>query len=65
MNILLKPELEKFVTEKLIAGQFAYSNEVINEALEEFKEQEEFTPEHEAYRRREVKRGIEQLDRKQ
>jgi antitoxin ParD1/3/4 len=62
MNVLLKPELEKFIAEKVTAGQYANASDIVNEALEVLKEQEEFTPEHEAYLRREVKRGIEQLD---
>ncbi len=62
MNVLLKPELEKFVAEKVKTGQYADASDIVNEALEVLKEQEEFTPEHEAYLRREVRRGIEQLD---
>ena len=49
MNVLLKPELEKFVVDK------------VNEALAVLKEQEEFTPDYEAYLRREVGRGLDQL----
>jgi antitoxin ParD1/3/4 len=63
MELLLKPELERFVAEKVKAGQYADSSDVVNAALEVLKEQEEFTPEHDAYLRREVARGIDQLDR--
>jgi putative addiction module CopG family antidote len=62
MNVLLKPELEKFMAEKLSAGQYTDANDMVNDALELLKEQEEFTPEHEAYLRREVRRGLDQLD---
>ena len=65
MDVLLKPELEKFVADKLKAGQYADASDLVNEALEVLKEQEEFTPEHEAYLRREVGRGLEQLERGQ
>ena len=63
MNVLLKPELKKFVTEKVNAGQYGDASELINEALEVLSEQERFTPKHEAYLRRELRRGLEQLDR--
>jgi antitoxin ParD1/3/4 len=63
MNFLLKPELEKFIAEKVKAGQYADASDIVNEALEVLREQEEFTPRHEAYLTREVQRGIEQLDR--
>ena len=62
MNLVIKPELEAFVAGKLKAGQFANASEVVNEALEVLKEQEEFTPEHEAYLKREIKRGNDALD---
>ena len=62
MNVQLTPELEKFVEERVEAGQYADASDVVNQALEVLKEQEEFTPEHEAYLRREVRRGLEQLD---
>jgi len=65
MDVLLRPELEKFVSEKVKAGQYADASAIVNEALEVLKEQEEFTPEHEAYLRREVQRGLEQLDQGQ
>jgi len=62
MHVLLKPELEKFIAEKLKAGQYADASDVVNEALEVLKEQEQFTPEHEEYLRREVRRGLDQLE---
>lgn len=65
MNVLLRPELEKFVAEKVKAGQFADASDIVNEALKVLKEQEEFAPGEEDYLRREVRRGIEQLDQGQ
>jgi putative addiction module CopG family antidote len=62
MDVLLKPELEQFVADKVKAGQYADASDIVNEALEVLKEQEQFTPQHEAYLRREVRRGLEQLD---
>jgi antitoxin ParD1/3/4 len=63
MDVTLKPELEKFVAEKIKAGCFAQPSDVINAALELYWEQEEFTPEQEKYLKREIQKGIEQLDR--
>ena len=65
MDVLLKPELARFVAEKMRTGQYNEPSDLVNAALEAFKEQEEFAPEHEAYLQREVRRGIEQLDRGQ
>jgi antitoxin ParD1/3/4 len=63
MNVLLKPELEKFVADKVKAGQYADASDMVNEALEMLKEQEEFTPEREQYLRREIQRGLDELNR--
>jgi antitoxin ParD1/3/4 len=62
MNVIIKPEMEAFVARKLKAGEFANASDLVNEALEVLQEQEEFTPEHEAYLKREIKRGIDALD---
>lgn len=63
MEVVLKPELERFINEKLEAGQYADASAVVNEALELFQDQEQFTLEHEAYLKREIRRGMEQLER--
>ena len=62
MNVLLKPELEKFIAERVKAGQYADANDLVNSALEMFKEHEE-APEYDRYLRDELARGTEQLDR--
>jgi antitoxin ParD1/3/4 len=62
MDVLLKPEIAKFVADKVKAGQYADASQIVNEALEVLKEREDFTPEQEAYLQREVRRGLEQLD---
>jgi antitoxin ParD1/3/4 len=65
MNVTLKPDLERFITEKTRTGQFADASDVVNEALELLRDQEQFSPDREAYLRREVKRGLDQLDQGQ
>ena len=65
MDVLLKPELEKFVAEKVRTGQYADPSDLVNQALEVLKEQDELSPENEARLRREVQRGLDQLDRGQ
>jgi len=65
MNISIKPELENFLAEKLKSGQYANASDLVNDAIEALKEQEEFTPEHEVYLRREVNKGLVQLDSRQ
>ena len=62
MNISLKPELEQFVTQKVSSGQYANASDLMNVALEAFLEEEEFSPSYESYLRREIQRGIDQLD---
>jgi len=62
MNITLKPDLERFITEKTRTGQFVDPSDVVNEAIELLRDQEQFTPDQEAYFRREVQRGLDQLD---
>jgi Arc/MetJ-type ribon-helix-helix transcriptional regulator len=47
MIVQLKPDLEKYIAEKVRAGQNADASDIINEALELFREQEEFIPKYE------------------
>ena len=63
MNVSLKPELERFVQERVKAGQFESPEDAINTALMALREQETLTPEDVAELRREIAIGIEQLDR--
>jgi len=65
MNVLLKPELEKYVTERISSGDFPDVSALVNEALEIMRDKEVFSPEHMAYLKREIAVGIDQLDRKQ
>lgn len=63
------PQLQRFVAEEVRSGQYANPQEVVSEALLTLRDQEaepkagEFTPEHEAYLRRKLQTGLEQLDR--
>ena len=63
MHITLDPELEKFVEEKVRAGQYAGPSDVIREALSAFREQQELTPEYDDYLQRELAVGLEQAHR--
>jgi antitoxin ParD1/3/4 len=63
MNVVLTPKLERFVAKKIEAGQYSDPSAVVNDALEVLWEQEAFDPQYEAYLRREVRRGLEELDR--
>jgi antitoxin ParD1/3/4 len=63
MNIVLSPEMQRFLEEKVKAGQYASRSEVIDSALVSLKESEELTPEVIDELRRELRLGIEQLDR--
>jgi len=65
MDVMLKPEVEAFIARKLKAGQYTSASDVVNDALETLMEQEDFSPDHEAYLRRDLQRGIDQLDRGQ
>ena len=62
MNVMLKPELEAFVADKVKSGQYANPSELVNEALEALREQEQYSPEQEEYLRREIKKGLDELD---
>ena len=41
MNVTLAPEFERFLEEKLQAGEYRSANDVLNAAMELFKEREE------------------------
>ena len=63
MKIALTPEMHKFVKEKVKAGHFRSPSEVIDSALTVLKESEALTPQAITDLRREVRVGLEQLDR--
>ena len=62
MRVQIKPELKKFVAEKVRTGQDSDVSDLVNEALEVLRDQEDFTPDHAAYLGQELRRGAEQLD---
>ena len=63
MDISLTPEMERFVQDKVSAGQFSSSSEVIVGALTLLKESEALTPEVLEELRRDIQIGLDQLDR--
>jgi antitoxin ParD1/3/4 len=65
MNILLKPDVERFVAEKVSAGDFSDASALVNEAIEILRDKEMFSDDHKAYLKREIAHGLEQLDRGQ
>jgi putative addiction module CopG family antidote len=62
MNISLRPDIAKFVDDKVKAGQYASADDVVNVALEALKDQEDFPPEHALYIREEIRKGLQQLN---
>ncbi len=60
MEITLPPDLAEFVEEQVKSGHYDNPDAVVEEAVALLRE---FTPDHEAYLRREIKKGIDQLDR--
>jgi Arc/MetJ-type ribon-helix-helix transcriptional regulator len=63
MKVLLRPEIKKYVAAKVKAGQCADASDLVNQALEVLRDQEQFTPKQQAYLRNEVQRGLDQLHR--
>jgi antitoxin ParD1/3/4 len=63
MNVSLTPELAKFVNDKLKSGLFQTASEVIREALRLLEERDRLYQARLEDLRREVRRGLDQLDR--
>ena len=63
MKVNLAPELERFVEEKVRAGQYQSADEVVNSAVAMLRQQETLSTEDIAELRREIAIGLEQLDR--
>jgi len=63
MKVSLNPELERFVEEKVRAGQYQSADEVVNSAVAMLRQQETLSAEDIAELRREIAIGLEQLDR--
>lgn len=63
MNVLLNPDLEKFVADKVKSGQFSDASALVNIAVELLRDQEQLSPDHEQFLKSQVKLGVDQLDR--
>jgi antitoxin ParD1/3/4 len=63
MQVSLSPELEKFIEEKLKAGEFASASDVVSNALFLWKAQEQLTPQDLEDLRAEIAVGLEQSRR--
>jgi antitoxin ParD1/3/4 len=62
MNVLLTPELDNFVAEKVQSGLYASASEVIGEALRLLKEREELRRVRLNELKREIAIGVRQLE---
>ncbi|HXG63517.1 MAG TPA: type II toxin-antitoxin system ParD family antitoxin [Blastocatellia bacterium] len=63
MNVSLTPELEEFVNKKVDSGRYHSSSEVVRAGLRLLQEQDELHQMKLETLRRELTRGIEQLDK--
>lgn len=63
MNVSLSPELERFVEEKIRAGQYQSADEVVNSAIAMLRQQETLSAEDITELRQEIAVGLEQLER--
>ena len=63
MNVSLTPELEKMIADKVESGLCNSASEVVREGLRLLKEQDELRRIRLAELRREVQRGVDQLER--
>jgi antitoxin ParD1/3/4 len=61
MNVSLTPELENLVQEKVKSGNYNSASEVIREALRLLKEQDQLREIRREEVRREVMKGVEQI----
>lgn len=63
MDVLLAPELNQFVAEKVAGGFYASPNEVISEALRVLKQQDELRQSRLDDLRQEIQKGLDQSER--
>lgn len=61
MNVILSPELENLIREKVSSGDYNSPSEVIREALGLLKEQDQLREIRREEVRREVMKGVEQI----
>jgi antitoxin ParD1/3/4 len=63
MNISLTPQLEAFVQEKVASGLYSSASEVVRDALRMLEEQDRVKATKLEMLRREIQKGIDELDR--
>lgn len=63
MDVLLAPELNQFVAEKMADGHYSSPSEVVSEALRLLKEQEELRRIRLDDLRQEIQKGLDQSER--
>ncbi len=63
MNVSLTPELDEFVNQKVSSGLYNSASEVVREGLRLLREQDEIKRMRLEALKREVKRGVDSLDR--
>lgn len=61
MSILLSPELEQIINQKVESGLYDSANEVVRESLRLLQEQDEIEKMRREEVRREVMKGVEQI----
>lgn len=62
MDVLLAPELNQFVAEKVAGGLYASPNEVISEALRVLKKQDELRQSRLDNLKQEIQKGLDQSE---
>ncbi len=63
MNVALSPELVKLIGTKVDSGRYGSANEVVSDALRLLDEWDRIQEARQTDLRRDVRRGLEQLDR--
>ncbi|MDQ3649176.1 MAG: type II toxin-antitoxin system ParD family antitoxin [Acidobacteriota bacterium] len=63
MNVSLTPELDEFVNEKVQSGLYNSASEVVREGLRLLREQDDLKRFRLVELKREIKKGIDSLDR--
>ena len=63
MNVTLSPELQKFVAQKIEAGEYTSASQMVREALEAMRTKESLSDRDIDELRRDIAVGLAQLDR--
>jgi antitoxin ParD1/3/4 len=62
MNVSLKPDVQRYVEEKVKTGQYASPEEAVNNLLQQSRQREELTADDIEELRREIDVGINEAD---